>query len=243
MFEGYRLKTLKSFPPKGWLFKQPETGWEAPRPLVDDFWHTVDLIAFMRKQNPRFTHLSRDEDQIADELERYTVCRLKGDSQWCTTADVKKNAPARPGTGSSSRNLMQRAVAGAAGLVAAAKHTATGALILKDWLGAGGIPVPEDKAIDRSQACFECPKNWRGDWRTKVTGAVAEKVLEQRRMKLQLDLTVPNEEQLGTCDVCLCHLPLKVWVPLLHILAHTSKELMADFPSNCWIPLEANHRQ
>lgn len=128
------------------------------------------------------------------------------------------------------------------------RAAAVGIATLKDWLGEGGVPVPSETAERRAMVCKHglpdlkpCPKNWtRGDWWTRVSAFVATAVMNERRAKAQLELRVTHEEMLGTCDVCLCHLPTKIWIPIEVILHRTSEEVWNQLPPHCWIKREGS---
>lgn len=115
-----------------------------------------------------------------------------------------------------------------------------GSNTLIDWLGHGGKPVAQELAEKRADVCRTCPKNVQGDWWDRVTAEVAVRVLDQRREKEKLCLRLPRETELGTCDVCLCHLPVKSYVPIEHIIQHTSDEVWNQLPPHCWIKHEGS---
>lgn len=247
----YVLKSKMRNPPQGWLFRQAETNWTNPLPMATTFEKTVKAIVAMRLNNPRHK-LETDPLKVADELEQYTVTRLKNHEQWCAPdmrdlpeeqqiAEVKKKEeiPEPPGKEILSFPPQRELGPGrSVRLAAAVSHSANGYRILRDWLGDGGKPVEPGRAEYRAHICGQCPRNVRSNWLGRVGAAVARAVLEQRREKTALAITVPNESELGTCDVCLCHLPLKVHVPLPHIIKHTPPGVWAELPPNCWIRRE-----
>jgi GT2 family glycosyltransferase/ADP-heptose:LPS heptosyltransferase len=47
------------------------------------------------------------------------------------------------------------------------------------------------------------------------------------------------DKQLQSCNVCGCHLKLKVWVPIQHI---APRSRLRDFPAHCWIQTEAKEK-
>ena len=115
-----------------------------------------------------------------------------------------------------------------------------GAKVLKDWMGDGMAPVPREQAEARAAICELCPKNKKEKWwnlHQYLRDKIAEAIRYQIEMKKHLKMTLPNEDELGTCDVCGCNMPLKVWAPLHHILAHTPAD--AQWSECCWIPEEA----
>ena len=219
------LNSRTKLPPGGWKWLQPETGWEAPHPLHESFTKTVQRIADHRRNNPRFG-LTMDPEAIAIELEDYTCHRLNGDPRYCTIEEgEKKKSSWWPVT-------EQKPVAA---LARRAKKTAAGVKCMREWLGNGAIPVAQEEAECRTNICAGCPKNDKGNWWDMVTGAVAEAIKSQLQTKENLRLSTSKETEIGTCSVCYCHLPLKVWVPMEHIKKYTDEETLAEFPSNCWI--------
>lgn len=247
---NYVLRSKRRNPPSGWTFRQAETNWSNPNPMGTTFDKSVAAIVAMRLNNPRHK-LETDPAKVAIEFERYTCARLKNADQWCTpdlselpeeqkAEEIKKKDQPTESPGTETLSFQRPRVLGPGKGVrpAAVKHSVNGWRILRDWLGEGGLPVTPQLAEQRAEVCVQCPKNVRSDWLTRVSGAVAKAVLEQRRAKTALAITVPQESELGTCDVCLCNLALKVHVPLPHIIKHTSHQVWSELPTNCWIKRE-----
>lgn len=230
------LKTRSRTPPGGWDFRQPQAAWTMPLPLAKNFATAVAAIAAMRKNNRRLG-LTVDPNAIAVELDEFTCARLRHDPQWCAAGEDKKKPPPSPPGKASSR--LPRDVLPLVKLAAAVSRNASGVLVLKDWLGDGAVPVTGDAAQARATVCIDCPKNVRGNWQTLIPAEIAGQILKQLRVKEQVGLTLLNEHELGTCAVCLCHLPLKVYVPLNHIAAHTSEAVWSELPAWCWQRVEA----
>lgn len=120
-------------------------------------------------------------------------------------------------------------------LVAESGKLLNGTLILKDWVGAGMAPVTDVQANQRSQVCELCPMNQRPDWTAIFKEATGASILAVASLKNKACLRVENEEKIGECRACLCYLPLKVWVPLEHILAHTTPETLRELDPRCWV--------
>jgi hypothetical protein len=66
-----------------------------------------------------------------------------------------------------------------------------------------------------------------------LTGAYAKRVLAQLELKAHLHLTVDGEEELHTCGICECYMPLKVWMPIDRARVVTPD--WASFPEWCWL--------
>jgi hypothetical protein len=231
------LKLRKGFPPGGWQFFQPETGWSAPFPLADGFDKTVSRIINHRLANPRFP-FATDYNTVADQLDKFTCHRLKFDPHYCdgVEADKKKDVPRRipqnrPLISASLQTLQRKFVEA----VTNVKRSAVGARILNDWIGHGSHPVAQPIAERRGATCAACPLNSKeADWMFGIPKAVAVAIHEHRRVKSQLALKVSMEDQLGTCTACGCQNALAVWVPIQHIRKLTPKDIAAKLDKNCW---------
>lgn len=116
----------------------------------------------------------------------------------------------------------------------AIKQTAEGIQTIKDWLGEGGNTVSRERAESRADICRHCPANIRGTWWTRTTGGIADVIRQHLEAKNSEQLSVRDEHELGTCGICLCNLPLKIWVPTDTIQNHTDERLGEKFPDYCW---------
>jgi len=206
----------------GWKFRQPQTNWVNPNAMVG-FQASVDAIVKHRKQNPAITtkhQLSTDPVAVGDELETFTRARL----------GIPKVAPTF--FHQSSSRLPSRVVAAAGDIKTAARGTA----VLLDWLTSGGAPVEQSLAEARASVCVECPKNVEGSW---FTVAPAELIRSTLSARSDLKLQTKYDDRLKSCDVCKCLNRLKPWVPIKHILKGTPSDIMAAFPSQCWIKCES----
>jgi len=70
-----RLK-LDVFPPGGWQYFQPETGWQIKRPMEAAFPVAVDMIVKHRRANPVLAATATHE-QAYEDLIAFTRTRLK----------------------------------------------------------------------------------------------------------------------------------------------------------------------
>lgn len=236
-----RIKDRNTWPQGGWVFYQPQTGWWAPDPMSNSFNYQVANIIAHRRKNPRF-NLALDPDTVAFDLEQYTCSRLNGNPQWCLpdASDVP-NSPTEPDAQKkTSQSEPERSPGVVARLVAKARKLRDGERIITAWLGDSMAPVSQSLADTRAVTCLNCPKHNQGDWFSRVTGTVAEAVLEIARVKNALGLSATNESGLGTCEVCLCHMATKVWIPIHHIRDNTSPETLTELHANCWIKTETN---
>lgn len=205
------------------MFRQPETGWTAPTPIGSTFSQTVDLIIAMRKKNPAITakhNLATSREAVETELEKYTRKRLG-------LSEVAQ-APFWDSPSQSSHGAAGAAEGSLAGLKRAAASTA----IPIDWLRSGGMPVDRALANKRAETCLNCPKHEKGEWYTIAAGELIRKTMELRSdIKLETDY----DDKLQSCGACSCLLRAKVHCPMDIIVAKTKPEIMAAFPSNCWV--------
>jgi ADP-heptose:LPS heptosyltransferase len=205
---NFRIKNPHGVhPPGGWQYQ--EEGWTAPSPLANDCRTQTVNISNFRKQNPRLglsTHLADCEQALFN----YTAARLKFHVNWCEGMDddSKKNSttPNQP--------PLSAPVPRAQGVVSRfwdrLKQDVSGLATLARWMGGGGDPVEPAVAATRAQACLKCPHNQPGN---AVEAKIAAEILEQTSLRKKLNLVVPGEPGLKSCNLCGCHLPLKVWVP------------------------------
>jgi hypothetical protein len=112
------------------------------------------------------------------------------------------------------------------------KTAAQGTAVVLDWLTSGGAPVAQELANKRAAICVGCPKNVEGSWFTTAPAELIKSTLEARK---DLTLVTPSDAALKSCEICRCMNRLKVWCPLSHIVAKSKPEILAAFPSNCWI--------
>ena len=117
--------------------------------------------------------------------------------------------------------------------------------VLHDWLGEGGEPVDWRIAEHRASICATsgpggspCPMNVAPKWWEHAKEKAADYIREHLEVKHRSQIGTTKDSHLHMCRACGCCLPLKVHVPISHIIRHTSEETIARFPSNCWIPTE-----
>lgn len=113
-----------------------------------------------------------------------------------------------------------------------AAQYADGIRILSDWLGDGAVAVDQPTAQKRADICLSCPLNKPG---FRVTEAVAAAIKEQVEMKNKMAMHVDCEHELHTCRGCLCHLPLKIWLPKERLLKYATPEELGKYDPRCWV--------
>lgn len=214
-----------SFPPGGWQFRQPQTGWSAPNPISNTFDQQKINIIKHRSANPAICvrhKLSTDPATVGDELENFNRLRLG--------LPAKQVAPS---FFHSSPSLSGRAAAVAVGI----KRAAQGTAVALDWIQSGGDPVDQALAEKRAQTCVDCPKNVEGAWFTTGPAELLRSAVKgwQALKGKDFPFETAQGDKLKSCDVCKCLMRLKVFCPLDHILNKTKPEIMAELPPNCWI--------
>lgn len=225
------LKNKNNLPPLGWTFRQPELNWDNDV-SQESFYAAVKRIISIRKANPRF-NLSTDPDEVATELENYTVARLKsmpGGDKWLVPGDAPP-FPAR---------LRPKGGAGASGVAAAAewvRNARAGVGLWLDYYGSKG-PVEPSVAEQRASVCATCEFNQPMTGLNALSQEAGEdlsKILGTLRSR---KLTTSKDEQLNGCALCACPLKAKVWVPMDLVLKHTRAQVMEKLPAHCWIKSE-----
>lgn len=219
------LKNRNNFPPGGFRFRQPETGWEPPRHLSFD--DTVKQIIKHRLQNPQHK-LATDRVTVETELENYTTARLQkiqGGSEWLLEGAATPLPKSLP-----SPNP--------AGVVAGAKKFAAnavaGASLWAKWFPDGRI-VHTQVAERRAAVCLECPAHVRGNLAQRFNQIIARELHAVFGALKDQQMTTTRDSELAVCDICDCPMRAKVWVPLDLIDQELKPETRAKLPASCWI--------
>lgn len=233
------LKSTTVLPPGGWIYEQKDNEGKVVKKFrsMAPFKDAATEIKRVRVNN-KFARASLNE--VMEDLEAATCERLGFDPKWC--AVKKKSFPFTPVNLFKASPFHLRENAQAAGQRIG--QLASGAQILSDWIGEGAQPVPIETAQARADVCtgrltgHPCPFNRSG---FKPVEGAAERIRLHLERKNELDLRVEGEENLHTCDICWCHLPLKVHVPISSILAGTPDNMLLKFQQAypaCWIVTE-----
>lgn len=218
------LKNRQQSIPGGFDWNEPKTGWTY---RSDVFTTTRDAIIAHRMANPQHK-LRTDPEYVEWEMEQRYEAKLKalpGGGQWLILAPADSPPPV-------FQKPRSRSVA-AAGLKM--ENAAQGIGAIKDWLGDGLRSVPQELANKRAAICAPCPLNIDGNFFERLEGVAAQAVKLLVQTKNHMKLNTPDDDKLKSCNACSCWLQTKVWVPLPHILAHTSKETMTKLDKACWI--------
>lgn len=229
------LKSRNEFPPGGFCYLQPETGWEAEKVVGgQSFTVVVNALIAHRKANPGLVkkhNWSTDFNTVANEVDAFNDARCRAHGWLNYVSQVQNPFPLPMPVRSPSSSRLASAAA-------SVKRVAAGISTLLDWVGSGGRPVDKELAYSRAKTCENCPKNGKGDWTRYFTVPASNQIKLQLEIKNDLKLETPSDEELGVCEPCLCPLPLKVWCPLDHVLKkmdeQTKSKLNKENPV-CWI--------
>lgn len=226
-----RLKSRHNFPPGGWRFTQPETGWTLPD--NHDFNGAVEAILLHRIANPRH-QLSTNKERVEWELEMATISRLqsmKGTEGFI----LQGNTPGAPPT-----FVLPPSQKG--GVAAGVKKVSAGIGVLLEWLGDGAEPVATGLAETRAKTCSECEFNKPGGLLSFFTEKASEGIRKQLEIRKDMLLVTQSDDKLNVCSICYCPLQLKVHVPIAHIERHTPETVKKQLPTHCWMLKEFTHK-
>lgn len=225
-----RMKSLTAHPPWDWQFLQPETGMS--QPIKGSFTSVVQQVMALRKANKYLAEKHgwrTDLKGVEFDVEQQNVDRCLAGG-W--TDFVQFDAVPTPPAEYDSSKKNER------GNVAGVKRVAAGVGVLLEWLGSSGKGVAQELAEKRAAVCVACPKNGKGNLLDYFTGKAAEKIKTQLEIKNDLLMRTSKDKELGTCEACRCHLPLKVHTPLKHIVEHMSHDVRAALDPKCWVTAE-----
>lgn len=223
-----RLKSRTQCPVNGFQFIDPAISADALQTW--DFEGMVAQVQARRAANPRFG-LTTDANSIRQEVDAHNALRMLSIRNAESYVTVE---------GGASPNRVAPRSPSWAGAVGGVKKVTAGMGALKDWLGAGGVPVPHEKAVSRAAVCVVCPQNQPGDILAMFTQPVAERIKQQLAIKNDMNLNTTYDDKLEVCQACACPLKLKVHTPLEHITAHLPAEVRGKLDPKCWITSESN---
>lgn len=231
------LKNPEAQIPNGLYYIQAETGWDS-RAMIGTF-PSMDTLTrgtmSHREGNPWLAQKhgwSMDYQSVLKEMRDYNamICLKNG---WMNFIITNEAAPVEPPV------IQKKTLLSDGAAVGSIKRVAAGIGVFLDWVGDGATPVAVEVAERRAKVCSGCIKNDGGDFKAYFTEPIAAKIKKQLEIKNDLQLKTSLDEKLTVCSACDCPLKLKVWVPLEHILEHTSKEVKTRLWSNCWILRES----
>jgi hypothetical protein len=227
----YKLKSLTQCPPGGFHYRQGLTGWENDKVSPSSVWDFHLLCRELQKHrisNPKYK-LNTSMPAIIAEVDAKNaerVAAIPGGDLYVVSTDVPTS-------------FHQAPVRALQAVVAAARAINTGADNISDWLDSEIPPVSPEVSERRAATCVKCPLNGMGSlsrWFTIPAASLITKRLEKLHTR---KLSTSFDNQLGTCEACLCRNQLKVHEPLELVLKHTSEEVRARLDANCWVIAEA----
>lgn len=224
-----QLKSQRSFPPGGFRFTEPKTGWQSA--LGRTFDETVDDIISHRLANPRYaSQWATEWGDVARELDAYTCKRIKYDPQYCRDDAESKKA--------TRLQTIAPVGGGQGGVAGASKKIMAGIGVLIDWLGSSAKVVPQALAENRAEICASCPQNGPGDLTRLFTVPASKLIMSQLEIKEDMKLSTSHDGELNICMACLCPLKLKVHAPISHVRDHLSEQVIEALDPRCWITKE-----
>ena len=217
----------------GWLFIDAPISADVLQDWSED--SLVNQVVARRQQNPRF-NLTTDRSAVRAEVESQNAQRLSSmlktpleRSSYLIESGPPDPAPSFP--------VPHRPAPG--GAVRVAGRAVAGVKVMLDWLGSGLKPVDAPVAEARAQICAKCPQNQEGNFFQRIEGAVAARIKKTVELKNSMKLQTTVDDKLHSCMACDCWNPLKVFVPIDHILAHDSEEVRKKLDPGCWILAES----
>lgn len=233
------LKTTTTLPPGGWVYEQKDNAGKVVQKFksMSPFNEAAMQVLKLRENN-KYDRATLAE--VKEDLDNAQCERLGFDARFCSSKKKPFNINPISLFKVSAQHLRESAEA----VAARVEQAADGLQIIRDWLGDGAKPVEQSLSQARADICTgrlsgnPCPLNKDGFKPVEAAAATIKAQLEEKR---KMALTVEGEANLKTCDVCWCHLPLKVHVPLATILKRTPKPLLEKFQQAqpaCWMLTE-----
>lgn len=211
--------------PNGFMFYQPETGWEAPK--WQPFETLVSVIIEHRRANPRFS-LSTDRTTVANELDAHNSARLRdmpGGSHY-----LLEGASDPP-----NFNTVRRPRQSPDQVVAGAKKVMAGVGTILSWLGDGLRPADQETATKRAEVCVSCQINVPNEGIARALNTVGDMLHSIAQAKSEMKLQTQFDDRLESCAACGCVNATKIWVPAEHIKKGITPEVRDKLWEKCWI--------
>lgn len=220
------LKSRNVQIPNGFTFLQPETGW---RPLrFSSFDSVVDQVIDHRKANPHLVQKngwSIDRGVVVNEVDNYNtkVCIQMG---WLDFVEgggpmpVPFRQPDQPRPPSLAGSLANVVVG-------------SGAIV--EFIASRQEAVPDAVANQRAATCAACILNTKGNWLSRFTVPVANAIRVRLQDRRAMNLSTPQDAELGVCEACECPLPLMIHFPIETKLKHLTPRARASLDPNCWV--------
>jgi len=223
--KSMRLLNTKGRLPGGWRYEQFDAAGKLLHKWKNDFDPFISFLNKVRSFRVANKLVRQDINFVEADVTEYLAREFGGDPKYFTREPAQKKT-------TFSSHFQSRS----AKLVARGRQLLVGINIGADWLGDGLKPVEQTTAQDRCDVCKSCPRNNPG---FKPVETIADIIRLWSEKKNEMTLSVNDEDKLHTCDICWCHLPTKVWVPMETIVGQTPKSMFdkfaADAPEKCWM--------
>ena len=210
------------FPPGGWQFHQPQTGWSAPLPKASTFDQTVRQIISHRMNNPAVCikhKLSRDPVVVGNELEKFT--RLRCGIPLPTPPPPSMMLPAMPNSPVDSIENIKR--------------MAFGSAVLMDWAESAEPAVDQAEASRRAEICARCPLNDIGRYEEWLTMPFTQ-MLKRRITRVEaMKLHTPADSKLGLCKEIFAPCSLLAHEPAGFVTKKMDKNPSVNVDGSCWL--------
>lgn len=230
------LKDKNRQVPNGFRYLIPETGWDSTvvLPKFPSLRVLTDAVIQHRKGNMHMTNKhgwSLDPFVVENQIAQYNaeICRSMGWDSFIT------------GDASTPPRAIQAPAQKKSAPVVVVRKTAAAVSMIRDWLGSNLEPVSKDLATKRAWVCGVrengegCQFNSAGGMLEKIGAIAGQQLKVLVAVKKDMNLATEFDSSLKSCTVCSCFLPVKVFVPLQHILDNTTPEEMERFDNRCWI--------
>lgn len=109
---------------------------------------------------------------------------------------------------------------------------------LWNWLNSGGSLVDQSLANSRAETCVPCHNNVNVDQAVKIgcCGRGANAAMNELKKRIIQTRSTPSDNNLKSCALCGCYLPVKVWIPI-DAMGITKEDANA-YPAFCFIKKE-----
>lgn len=223
-----KLRSKKTLPPGGFAYTDPNKGLKFDGSV--SFLEQVGIVSRYRKAN-QFPRASTVE--VSEDIEAFTCQRVP---DFCSPSesgeDKKKGLGFLP---KSIHGLVSRAAS-------ESSRIAVGARILNEWRMEGPDPVAQEQSEQRAAICALCPYN-QPESSFSIVGAAAETFKALMAVRAHKKIQTQHDDKLGVCDVCGCHLKLKVHTPIELVESGTPEDMLQMFPKICWVRTEIERNQ
>lgn len=227
-----RLLNTNNRLPGGWRYKQLDASGKLLKEWKQDFDPWPMFLAKIQNFRTLNQLVRQDINFVEADVQEYLAREFGGDPKYFSVDPAQKKTSLT--SRFQSRNLAKLAGRGS--------QLLAGARILSDWLGEGLKPVETALAQRRADVCsgrisgVPCPHNNPG---FKPVETIAQIIRAWSEKKNEMTLTVQGEDKLHSCDVCYCHLPTKIFVPMETIVGQTPQAMFDKFaseaPEGCWM--------